>query len=207
MRLKIQLAATVAAIATLAAAGAQAGTLYSGPASMPEMPTDSSFDVHFNAAHAGDAQLSFVLDGFASLDGLNSYEDDFTLSLNGTAILTGSWNLGGGGGDTFSGPAGATADNVSGNGTAVTWNGGHVNIATPFTLAAGANTLTFNYTSREGGYAGFQGMGDEGWAAHDVLVTSGVPEPTGWALMIMGVGSLGAAFRRQRRLQPALVRI
>ena len=57
MNLRTKLAAAAAAIMTMTAAGAQATVLYSGPASMPEMTTDTSFDVTFNALHAGAACL------------------------------------------------------------------------------------------------------------------------------------------------------
>ncbi len=217
MRLSKTFTATAVAILTLAAAaGAQATTLYSGPSSMDELTTGTSFDVTFNAPHAGAADLSFVLDGFASLDGQNWYEDDFTLSLNGVAIAKGTWNLGGGGADAvYFAPLGATFDNISDNGAdhlAINWNGGHVDIDTPLSLKAGANALTFAYDSMpsEGGaHAGWQGTGDEGWAAHDIKVTQAgaVPEPAAWGLMIVGFGGMGVVLRRQRRLQPALAPI
>src|SRR5207245_2049188 len=108
-----------------------------------------------------------------SLDGQNWYEDDFTLGLNGVDIAKGTWNLGGGGNDVvYLAPLGATFDNVSGNGTAVTWAGGHVNITTPLDLIAGSNTLTFNYHALTGGHAGFQGTGDEGWGLSAIHVES-----------------------------------
>lgn len=192
----------------LASAAAHAAVLYSGPSSMAPMTTDQSFDVSFNAGSGGPAGLSFVLDGFRSLDGQSFYEDDFTLSLNHVALMSGTFNLGGGGKDVvFFAPVGATIDDVTGIGTAITWTGGQVNIATPLTLAAGTNTLTFGYTSRTAadGYAGFQALGDESWATHNVLVTSDgsvfagdIPEPASWALMLMGFGSLGAMLRRRR---------
>jgi hypothetical protein len=216
MNFRMTLAATAAAMAALTAAGAQAAVLYSGPSSMAEMTTGTSFDVNFNAQHAGAAELSFVLDGFASLDGHNWYEDDFTLSLNNVAIAKGTWNLGGGGADVvYFAPTGATFDNISDNGVdhlAVNWNGGHVNVDTPLQLAAGSNTLTFAYDSlpsNNGQNAGWQGTGDEGWAAHDILVTQtgGVPEPATWGLMIVGFGGMGSLLRRQRLMQPALARI
>ena len=209
MRLRMTLAATVAAITTLAAAaGAQAGTLYSFAGPTGELPTNVSITKSFSGA-AGAAQVAFTLDGYASLDGQNYYEDDFTLSLNSTPILSATFNLGGGGGDVvFFAPGGASVNNISGNGMAVTWAGGKVLISTPLNLLAGLNSLTFNYTALPGpGHAGFQGTGDEGWGLRDIVVTQasgGVPEPASWALMLTGFGGLGAVLRRSRR-QAALV--
>ncbi len=194
-------------------ASAEAATFLTGPTSTATLATDSSADVSFTSPTAGLSNLTFVLDGFRSLDGQNRFEDDFTLSLNGAAILSGTFNLGGGGKDVvFFAPSGASIDNVSGNGTAVTWTGGHVNIATPLTLAAGTNTLTFGYTSLGGADFGFQGAGDEAWRARDILVSApgatdlagDVPEPLSWALMVTGFGGIGAALRR-RRPAPAAV--
>ena len=208
MRLRMTLAATVATIATLAAAGAQAGTLYSFAGPTGELPTDISITKSFSGA-AGAAQVAFTLDGYASLDGQNFYEDDFTLSLNSTPILSGTFNLGGGGANVvFFAPVGASVNNISGNGMAVTFAGGKVLISTPLNLLAGLNSLTFNYTALPRyAHAGFQGTGDEGWGLRDIVVTQasgGVPEPASWALMLTGFGGLGAVLRRSRR-QAALV--
>ena len=208
MRLRMTLAATVAAIATLAAAGAQAGTLYSFAGPTGELPTDVSITKSFSGA-AGAAQVAFTLDGYASLDGQNFYEDDFTLSLNSSPILSGTFNLGGGGANVvFFAPVGASVNNISGNGMAVTFAGGKVLISTPLNLLAGLNSLTFNYTALPRyAHAGFQGTGDEGWGLRDIVVTQasgGVPEPASWALMLTGFGALGAVLRRNRR-QAALV--
>lgn len=213
--LKVSLAASAAAVATFAAAGAHAAVLYSGPASINEMVTNTSFDVMFNAPSAGAGGLSFVLDGYASLDGDNWYEDDFTLSLNSAPIFKATFNLGGGGHDVvYQFLSGATWVNLADNGVnhdAINWNGGHVNIATPLSLSAGANTLTFAYEAlpyNEGQNAGWQVMSDEGWSAHDIVVTSPatVPEPATWAMLLMGFFGLGSLLRQARR-QPVPVRI
>jgi hypothetical protein len=211
MRLQMKLLASVIAVAALSgAAAAQAGTLYSLPGATGEMATNASTSATFNAG-GGAGLASFTIDGFASLDGQNFYEDDFTLSLNGDAILSGTFNLGGGGNDVvFFAPGGATIDNISGNGTAVTWAGGQVLVTTPLALLDGSNTLTFAYASLGPDHAGFQGTGDEGWGIENIQVSglaAGVPEPAAWGLMLVGFGGLGAMMRRQRRLQPALVRI
>ena len=207
MTLPRKLAACAIAITTLAAAGAHASTFYSAPGVDTEQVTNTDYSVAFNAP-AGAANLSFVLDGYASLDGENWYEDDFTLSLNNVALLKGTFNLGGGGNDVvFFQPLGSTIANVSGNGMAVTWNGGHVNVSSPINLITGLNTLTFAYEALAQGHAGPQGWGDEHWGVSNINVTGGVPEPATWALMLLGFGSLGAMLRRQRRLQPVCVRV
>ncbi|HEY2357122.1 MAG TPA: PEPxxWA-CTERM sorting domain-containing protein [Phenylobacterium sp.] len=212
MRLRVSMAASSAVIGLLAAAGAHATVLLSGGPPTPQLATDTSFDVSFNGGSGGLANLSFVLNGFRSLDGHNTFEDDFTLSLNGSELLSGTFNLGGGGNDVvFLQPTGSTIDNVSGNGTAITWTGGQVNIATPLTLAAGENTLTFGYTSLNAPDFGFQDRGDEAWGVSDVTVatasstsqdpavTVGLPEPASWALMLVGFGGAGAMLRTRRR--------
>lgn len=207
MIVRTRLAAAAAAIGLFASAGANAAVIFAGPSSAPEMRTDSSFDIGFDGGAGGLANLSFILNGFLSLDGQNTFEDDFTLSLNHAALLSGTFNMGGGGNDVvFFAPTGATVDNVSGIGTAITFTGGQVNIATPLTLATGQNTLTFGYKSLTAPDYGFQGPGDEAWSAHDVLVTTpgdpvlagDIPEPAAWVLMLTGFGGAGAMLRRRR---------
>ncbi len=204
MTLRPMIAAAAALTLSLSAVAAHAGTLFDMPGSTGEKAVDTTYAVSFASPYAGAATLSFVLDGYSSLDGQNWYEDDFTLSLNGTAIAKGTWNLGGGGTDAvYFAPVGATFDNVSGNGLNITWTGGHVNVTTPLALTAGTNTLSFNYHALTTDHAGWQDMGDEGWGVSQVHVDGapgGVPEPATWALMIMGFGSLGAAMRRRRAL-------
>lgn len=208
MNLRQTLAVSAILIAGLAATGAQASTLLNDTSAPFARTTDTSFNETFGSLAAGLANLSFEINGFGSLDGQNFYEDDFTLSLNGLAIMSGTFNLGGGGADAvYLAPSGATATNVSGNGAAVTWTGGQVNVATPLTLLAGSNTLTFGYHSLTIGHAGFQGLADEGWDASNVVVTQtsrisldaiAVPEPASWALMIGGFGGIGVLIRRRR---------
>jgi hypothetical protein len=200
MKIKALLAGAALAIATVSAAGAQASTLFSFASTFGPVETDNSATAFFNAP-AGAGAVSFTLDGYASLDGQNYYEDDFSLILNGSTIFSGTWNLGGGGTDAILfNPNGGTANNISGNGTDVTWNGGHVLIDVPLNLVAGLNTLTFAYSSLPGPtHAGFQGGGDEAWGLSNITVTGGVPEPASWALMLVGFGGMGAMFRARRK--------
>jgi hypothetical protein len=204
-------AASAVAVMALAGANARATTLLSDTDAPVERAVGSAFDETFDSATGGLASLSFVLDGYRSLDGQNWYEDDFTLSLNNVAIIKGTWNLGGGGSDAvYMAPTGATFDNLSGNGAAVTWTGGHVNISSSLNLLAGGNTLTFSYGSLGVDHAGLQGQADEAWSVHDVLVTQAnrfsgtdlvgvVPEPGTWMLMLVGLGGAGLHLRHRRR--------
>lgn len=210
MNVRRTLAVSAAAVvASVIAAGAQAATLLNDTSAAVARADDTSFNTTFGSLGAGLANLSFDLNGFGSLDGQNFYEDIFSLKLNGVQIFSGSFNLGGGGTDAiFLADPGAVVHNVSGNGTAVTWTGGRVTIATPLSLAAGSNTLTFGYQSMDGGHAGAQSLGDEAWDATNIVVTqssvggldpAAIPEPGAWALMLVGFGGAGALLRRRRR--------
>ena len=189
------------AVIALGATGAGAATLLDIPAATGALPTDTSVTDVFKAA-AGPGDASFIIDGYLSLDGQNYYEDDFGLSLNGKSILTGTFNLGGGGDNVvYTQPLGSTVTNISGNGTNVTFAGGQVVVDTPVSLVDGTNLLTFSYTSLAGpDHAGFQGLGDEGWGVRQIQVTGAaqVPEPATWAMMLVGFAGLGAALRMRR---------
>ncbi len=177
------------AFASLAlATGAQA---FSG------QPTDTTIGYSF-AETAGTGVLTFVLDGFNSLDGKNFYEDDFTIKVNGSTIFDGTFNLGGGGAnDVYLQPVGTTISGLATT-TATTWAGGVLTFSVPVTLVDGSNTFDFAYTSlsTSTGHAGFQGIGDEGWFVESVAVTA-VPEPTSVALMLAGLGIIGGLARRR----------
>jgi hypothetical protein len=75
-----------------------------------------------------------------------------------------------------------------------------------------APSLTFAHTAGlfvlgiSAGGAGWQGGDDESWGIDNLVVTSsltpvtgGVPEPTSWALMLLGFGAVGAIVRNRRR--------
>jgi hypothetical protein len=188
--------------------GAQADTIYAGPT--PELPTDQSFTVNFNSGAATSSALSFTINGYDTLDGQNYYEDDFSLSLNGTTIFTGTFNLGGGSNATqaviYLNTLGATYTNPTSNGTNCCGGGGQENISfASVPLLAGANSLVFTYTSlsSDSGHAGFQGAGDEGWGVQNVAA-SAVPEASTWLMMLAGFAALGfAGYRRDKVARPA----
>lgn len=201
----------------LSVGSAQAAELLSVPTIQTYGSPDSrSFTF---SGGAGAATASFRLNAYGSLDGDTYWSDVFTLSLNGAAIYSGTFDLGGGspGADkVFFAPVGATT------GTPVTFGyfaGGYVDIFVPLSLVNGANTLTFAYDSpgHDTGHEGPEGFDNERWNLGDLTVNGAaydpnaippggggaVPEPAAWALMIMGFGAAGAMIRRRRALGAA----
>jgi hypothetical protein len=194
----------------LLVSSAQASVILSGPTTA--METNRSLSLDFTSA-APTTALSFTLDGYASLDGQNFYEDDFSLRLNGAEVFLGTFNLGGGSdsgsqANIYSNPFGATLSNPTNNGTAVTFTGGRELFhfaALPVNI--GSNTLTFGYTSlNDASHAGFQGLPDEGWGIEqvDVGVVGVVPEPSTWTMMVLGFAGIGFMAYRKRKSGYAL---
>ena len=197
-------AAVLALVA--AAVPADAAPLYTnaGPTGPVETPNVFGFSA---ASAGGNGALNFTIDGYNSLDGVNFYEDDFTFSLNGAAILQLSYDLGGGGDNViFTNTSGAVVSSRYDD-------GGHwaidVSIAS-LALLAGNNDFLFSYASPSGdalgglgGHAGAQGLGDEAWGLSNISLTGSpatgaVPEPASWALMIGGFAAAGGVMRRRK---------
>jgi len=208
MRLPFKSTLVGLTFATLLASSVQASMIYAGPS--PAMATDQSFSLNFNSG-ASTSGLSFVLDGYGSLDGKNSYEDDFSLKLNNQQIFLGTFNLGGGSNsgsqaNIYSNPFGASLSNPTNNGTGIGWNGGkEIFSFVGIPLNVGLNTLTFAYASLDGSnYAGFQGLGDEGWGVEKVEV-SATPLPATWTMMLsVLLFGFGMFAYRQRKNQLAI---
>ena len=72
---------------------------------------------------------------------------------------------------------------------------GHLNSTLALTnVTGGANLMLFNNGAQRGSV-----VMQLGTAKYEILNTAGVPEPTSWALMIVGLGGVGAALRGRRR--------
>jgi hypothetical protein len=169
--------------------------LATGPLSSP-----GSVSTNFNALSAGSGSIAFQIAGYRSLDGNNFYRDNFSLFVNNVLAFAGTFDLGGGGSNlvTFVLP-GFSSFLVNPTSTgAPTWNGGTADIVAPIVFLAGLNTLRFEYASPGFPFAGPQGLGDEGWGINTVTVTSAVPEPSTWAMMLFGFAGLAYATRRRR---------
>jgi hypothetical protein len=182
---------------------AEAQVLFTQPAPTGPIGSPGSVSYNFNST-GGPGSAVFDINGFVSLDGFgNGYTDIFTLYLNAAPIYSASFDLGGGGTNTvFFKPAGATETATSFGAPPPgqpSFLGGLASLFVPLSFANGSNTLTFDYTG------GDQGLGDEAWGISNLVVTGvgrevgGVPEPSTWAMMLLGFGLLGGALRAASR--------
>jgi len=196
----------VGSFSTVASVSGQAAVIYTESTPTGELATDTPAVALNFGASAGSASLAFQLQGYDSLDGQNFYEDDFTLKVNGVSVLAGTFDLGGGGANVlYSAPVGTSYILTPPGGGGPTFAGAIGDFIVPISLINGTNTLEFSYASLPSpGHAGFQGLGDEGWGLNSATVTGAVPEPSTWAMMILGFAGIGfMAYRRSSK--PALM--
>jgi hypothetical protein len=135
---------------------------------------------------SGSGRLSFDLLGFRTVDGYNCCTDTFRLTVNGTEIFRGVFNMGGGGGEGIE---------LQPAGTTVFSGAGARSISLDVALLSGPNQLSFNY-------GGMQGFGDEAWGLDNVnLQANVVPEPETYAMLLAGLGLLGFMARRRKEVR------
>lgn len=183
------------AVLALACGATQAhAQVFTQPAPTGPLASPGSVTYNFNAG-AGPGLAEFDINGFLSLDGFgNCCTDIFTLSLNSLPIYSASFDLGGGGtNQVLLAPVGATQTANSFG----LFNGGLASLSVPLNLVDGSNSLTFAYSGVP------QGTGDEAWGISNLIVTgnafnAAIPEPSTWAMLLIGFGALGAAMRRKR---------
>lgn len=203
MRSKIVASLAFVGGLTISSLAAQAVTISTpvGP-----METDMSFTRHVaGGATGGPAVISFDVLGYNTLDGVNFWQDNFVLTLNGVNILTAAFDLGGGGTNQifqnlltgFTQSGGSAGPNL----------GGSLSISGLINLIAGDNVLNFSYLSlATPNNAGFQGLGDEGWGVRNLDVTAAispatVPIPPAGFLLgagLCGLASLGSKKRNRK---------
>ena len=179
----------------LALAGLLAASTVAHAVPVPTLAGPLDNNTSFNAvvnSTGGSSSISFDLLGYSSLDGVNCCTDTFTLSLNGNTLLSGSYNLGGGGTNvTYTNPlnfvlTGLNPDpNFYGFGALSS-----ISITGLFNLLSGVNTLNFAYAG------GAQGLGDEGWGVKNLNVS---PVPLPPAAFLLATGILGLAGLRRRK--------
>lgn len=139
-----------------------------------------------DAPGSGVGRLTFDLQGYATIDGYNCCTDKFQLTVNGTEIFRGVFNMGGGGTEGIE---------LEPAGTAVVAGSNVRTISIDVTLVNGTNTFRFDYSP-------MQGFGDEAWAVDNVALSASnltpVPEPETYALLLAGIGLVSAASRRKK---------
>jgi hypothetical protein len=190
------------ALAVMAAAAMIAGSAQANPFDSGIAGAISSLNIYsfnYNPGASSSAQVNFVLEGFKTVDGNNSYEDQFSFTVNGTQVFLGTFNLGGGGNSVYSTPVGASIV-VAGPGDGVIGGAGGTVTFSFSSLALNSNTNnTFNFVYNPVGSsnAGGQGTGDESWKVSG-SITNAVPEPETYTMLLAGLGIMGAVARSRK---------
>jgi hypothetical protein len=188
---------------------ASALALASVPASAATFYTDGATDftgqyrgvgavdaaTHSWGSAAGSAAISFDLFGARSVDGVNGFQDLFTVAVNGIDVFAGSFNMSGGGANLVSLNTFGWMATTTTNGTGGFFEGGVTTVTGFVNLIAGLNTFTVTFSNIA---AGNQGTGDESWALNNLAVAS-VPVPPALPLLAVGLMGLGLVASRKRK--------
>lgn len=158
------------------------------------LETDMSFTRHVAGGAGGAAAISFDLLGYNTLDGVNFWQDNFVLALNGTNIFSAAFDLGGGGTNVIF--QNLLTGFTQTGGSAGLGLGGSLSLSGLVNLLAGDNTFSFSYVSLASpNHAGFQGAGDEGWGIKNLDVSTAVISPSAIPLppagLLLGAGLCG----------------
>jgi hypothetical protein len=165
----------------------------------------SSADLALNTTGLSSITLGFDLYTLLSLDGDNSPGPDyFTVKVNGSAVLLNNTFTNNSGWTQTYGGVGSPGG--TGSDPALTFQLGydyygpdhtyHLSYAVP--VSGPSTVISFIGASD-------QAWGDEGFGIDNVVVdgtaavSGGVPEPSAWATMLLGMFGLGAALRSARR--------
>lgn len=154
------------------------------------LPSPSSITRNF-ASGSGAGSITFEIQGYLTLDGVNCCTDTFSFYNDGNLLFQGAFNMGGGGSNAiYADPNGATYSVVDFGFN----NGGLLNVSIPVNFTVGNHVLTFDYSGS------FQGLGDEGWGLNSVTVegVAAVPEPETYAMLLAGLGLLGFTANRRK---------
>jgi hypothetical protein len=158
----------------------------------------ATYSETFSFGGAGSATLFLTLVGNNTVDGNNTFQDNFSISLNGMQVPLATFNLGGGGFDqVLAAPGGFSFTTTGPTGGQITGTGGVVTMSLPLAYVAGLNTLDFAYLPVGPANGGGQSIGDESWG-YSGTVSSAAPEPATWAMMLIGFAGLGYAARRRK---------
>lgn len=178
----------------VALGSAQAATLYTLPAATGALSSPDSVTTSFSAG-AGAGVVSLQVQGYATLDGDNFWIDILDVSLNGSSVFSGTYDLGGGGVDRL---LGGSASSIVKNSSTQT-----LDLEIPVTLLGGSNALVISYSSPYSfesiDRAGPQGLGDEGWGLNIASVSGAAPVPEAPSAALFTAGLLAAGLLAARR--------
>ncbi|WP_430422334.1 PEPxxWA-CTERM sorting domain-containing protein [Phenylobacterium sp.] len=155
---------------------------------LSNLPAHTSLDVDFTLV---------FLDSWDSIDG-GLAPDYLEIYLDGALFAKLTANNASGSTNDFAGGAQTHLSNFIYSG----WNDRVVDMSGVGGLSFAHTASTFTLGFRAGG-AGWQGGADESWGVDNLKVTAtlpmagGVPEPSTWALLILGFGAAGAMMRRR----------